>query len=44
MADQPEAYRGTHIFDLLGVPPEERVTEDKMNEIAFFIRQELNSR
>ena len=44
MADQPEAYKGTHIFDLLGVPPANRVTEDKMNEIALGVRRALDSR
>jgi len=41
MADQPEAYRSTRIFNRLGVPPAERVTEETMNEIALSIRREL---
>jgi diadenosine tetraphosphate (Ap4A) HIT family hydrolase len=34
MADQPEERRSTKIFGYLGVPVEERVSSDEMNEIA----------
>lgn len=44
MADQPEAYKGTRIFDLLGVPPSDRVKEETMNEIALRLRLELDAR
>jgi diadenosine tetraphosphate (Ap4A) HIT family hydrolase len=38
MADQPEERRSTRIFGYLGVPDEERVREEVMNEIADKIR------
>jgi diadenosine tetraphosphate (Ap4A) HIT family hydrolase len=34
MVDQPDEYKSTRIFNLLGVPPSERITEEQMNEIA----------
>ena len=34
MADQPEERRSTQIFGYLGVSEEERVSEERMNEIA----------
>jgi len=43
MADQPEEYKSTRIFNLLGVPPSDRVTEESMNEIALHVRQVLLS-
>ena len=39
MSDQPEERRSTKIFGYLGVPEEERVTEERMNEIAVHLRQ-----
>ena len=41
MADQPEDHRGPNIFRYLGATDEERVTEEKMNELAAQIRQIL---
>jgi diadenosine tetraphosphate (Ap4A) HIT family hydrolase len=41
MADQPENRRGTNIFGYLNVPEEERVSEEKMNEIALKVRKIL---
>lgn len=38
MADHPEERRSTRIFGYLGVPDEERVREEVMNEIAGKIR------
>jgi diadenosine tetraphosphate (Ap4A) HIT family hydrolase len=38
MADQPEDRRGPKIFAYLGVPEAERVTEDRMNDIAAQVR------
>jgi len=38
MADQPEAYRSTKVFAYLGVSEAERVSEERMNEIAARIR------
>jgi diadenosine tetraphosphate (Ap4A) HIT family hydrolase len=43
MADQPENRRGTKIFQYLGVSEEERVSEEKMNEIALKVRKILLS-
>jgi diadenosine tetraphosphate (Ap4A) HIT family hydrolase len=43
-ADMPEAYTSVRVFNLLGVPPSERVPDKKMNEIAIRIRQALESR
>ncbi len=45
MADQPEDRRSTKIFGYLGVPEEERVSEETMNAIAVSVRkilQEVN--
>lgn len=41
MADQPDDHRGPNIFRYLGVADEERVTEERMNELAAQIRQIL---
>jgi hypothetical protein len=41
MADQPEERRSTKIFGYLGVPVEERVSSDEMNEIAVKVRDIL---
>ena len=38
MIDQPEERNGTLIFGYLGVPEEERVSEDVMNTIAVKVR------
>lgn len=44
MADQPEAHKGTLIFNLLGVPPSDSVAEESMNEIALCVRSALDFR
>src|SRR5262249_35735130 len=44
MADQPEDHKSVNIFRYLGVPVEERVSEDRMNEIATKIRSILVAR
>jgi len=36
-ADLPEEARGPRIFDRLGVPDADAVTEDRMNEIAALV-------
>ncbi|HSM54622.1 MAG TPA: hypothetical protein VK879_00575 [Candidatus Sulfomarinibacteraceae bacterium] len=41
MPGQPEAYRSTGIFHYLGVPPEERVREEEMNELAARLGEAL---
>ncbi len=41
MADQPEDRKSTKIFGYLGVPEEERVSEDRMNDIAAQVRRHL---
>ncbi len=38
MADQPDDHRGPNIFRYLGATDEERVTEERMNELAAQIR------
>lgn len=38
MADQPEERNSTQIFGYMGVPEEERVSEDTMNSIAVKVR------
>lgn len=38
MRDQPEERHSTRIFGYLGVPEEERVSEDMMNTIAIKVR------
>ena len=43
MADQPEAYRSTRVFAYLDVSETERVSEERMNEIAARIRPLLHS-
>lgn len=42
LADQPEAYRSTHIFGYLGVPDVECVLEAAMNALAAQIRHGLS--
>jgi diadenosine tetraphosphate (Ap4A) HIT family hydrolase len=44
MADQPEDRHGPKIFGDLGVPPEERVSQEKMNAIAAKVREVLLAR
>ncbi len=41
MANQPADRRSAQVFGYLGVPPEERVSEDQMNEICTKIRDDL---
>ncbi len=41
MADQPAERRGPQVFGYLGVPEEQRVGEDVMNEIAAKVRRVL---
>lgn len=41
MADQPPEYRGPKIFGYLGVPEQEYVSEERMNEIAEELRSFL---
>jgi hypothetical protein len=41
MADQPDERRSTRIFGYLGVPEEERVSEEQMTEIAVQVRRAL---
>lgn len=43
MANQPANRRSVQIFGYLGVSPEERVSEDQMNEICARIRNDLLS-
>lgn len=43
MADQPDDRRSTKIFGYLGVPEEERVAEERMNEIAWRTRAILQA-
>ncbi len=43
MADQPEERTGTLIFGYLGVPEEERVSQDVMNGIAVKVREILQA-
>jgi len=43
MADMPPEYRGPKIFGYLGVPEENYVSEERMNEIAEKIRSFLNA-
>jgi diadenosine tetraphosphate (Ap4A) HIT family hydrolase len=43
MADLPEERRSIKIFGYLGVTEEERVSEEKMNEIAVKVRKFLRS-
>jgi diadenosine tetraphosphate (Ap4A) HIT family hydrolase len=38
MADQPEDRRSTQIFGYLGVPEDERVSENVMNSLALKVR------
>lgn len=41
MSEQPEDKKGTNIFGYLGVPEDQRVSEDAMNEVAARIRHFL---
>lgn len=41
MADQPAERRGPRVFDYLGVPETERVSEAQMNAIAEQVRRTL---
>lgn len=41
MADQPAERRSTGIFGYLGVPEEERVSEERMTEVAKRVREYL---
>lgn len=41
MAGQPAERRSTGIFGYLGVPEEERVSEERMNEVAKRVREYL---
>ena len=41
MADQPAERRGPRVFDYLGVPDAERVSEEQMNAIAEQVRRTL---
>lgn len=41
MAEQPDERRGARIFCYLGVPEEERVSEEAMNEFARAVRRVL---
>ncbi len=43
MADLPEDRRSTKIFEYLGVPEEDRVGEDRMNELSAQVRRVLLS-
>jgi len=43
MADQPENRNSTQIFGYLGVPEEERVSQEVMNAIAMKVREILLS-
>ncbi|NUM49147.1 MAG: HIT family protein [Anaerolineales bacterium] len=43
MADQPEERRATNIFGYLNVSEDERVSEERMNEIARQVRLLLTS-
>jgi diadenosine tetraphosphate (Ap4A) HIT family hydrolase len=42
MADQPEERQGAQIFGYLGVPKEERVSEEAMNELAAKVQRILS--
>ena len=41
LADQPDDRRGPRVFAYLGVPDEERVSEERMNAIAVEVRRLL---
>ncbi len=41
MADQPEELRGPRIFQMLGLPPEQCVTEAEMDRLGGEIRSRL---
>jgi diadenosine tetraphosphate (Ap4A) HIT family hydrolase len=43
MADLPDERRSTRIFGYLGIPEEERVSQEAMNAIALKIRESLLS-
>lgn len=42
MIDLPENRRSTRIFEYLGVPEEERVSQEAMNAIALKVRERLS--
>ena len=44
MPDQPEERKGPNVFGYVGVAPEERVSEEAMNQCALRIRQILESK
>ena len=44
MADLPDERRSTRIFGYLGVPEEERISQDVMNTIALKIQERLLSK
>ena len=41
MANQPENRRSINVFGYLGVPEEERLSEESMNEIAAKVQRNL---
>ena len=41
MADMPEDHRSTKVFAYLGVPDEERLSQEEMNRIAQQVREKL---
>lgn len=43
MADQPEEYRSTKVFAYLGVPEQDRVSEETMNQIASRVQRILEA-
>jgi diadenosine tetraphosphate (Ap4A) HIT family hydrolase len=43
MADQPENRHGTQIFGYLGVPEEERVSQETMNAIGVKVQERLKA-
>lgn len=43
MANFTETERGPDVFSLAGVPPEQRLGEEEMNDLALRIRGALNS-
>jgi diadenosine tetraphosphate (Ap4A) HIT family hydrolase len=43
MADQPADYRGPNVFKYLGVPPEARISDEAMNDLAAKIQGMLSA-
>ena len=41
MADQPDELRGPRIFAMLGVPPEQCVSETEMHRLGAALRAQL---